>query len=165
MRHCTMTYCYETLVRGALAHDTTFKHLRQRRCLTTMRTVQTYECLLIFLTPTQPKFYSKCDSCKKNPIPQCYIRHESVFRFFKDSVKKSNMFSSNISVSICFFRADFTSLKDSCFFCFFWQWPSFHSSHSFHCLLHGSSAELSSASLSTKVLLSVQLLFAPSPQC
>lgn len=84
MRHCTMTYCYETLVRGALAHDTTFKHFRQRRCLTTMRTVQTYECLLIFLTPTQPKFYSKCDSCKKK-IP--FLNVTSDMRVFLGFLK------------------------------------------------------------------------------
>lgn len=88
--------------------------------------------------------------------------------FLKIQSRNQTCFQARSQFLFVFFRTDFTSLKDSCFllgfFWFFWQWPSFHSSHSFHCLLHGSSAELSRASLSTKVLLSVQLLLAPTPQ-
>lgn len=124
------------MVRWALAHDMTIKHLRQRRCLTTMGTVQTYECLLIFFTPNTARILLKMwQLWKKNTVPQCYIRHETVFRFFKDSVKKSNIVSSNISVLFAFLEQIFTSLKDSCcfffivLFVFFWRWPSFHFSH------------------------------------
>lgn len=94
----------------------------------------------------------------KTNIHQCYIRHESVFSFQLFKILSRNQ--THFQVTSQFLFAFF--LKNR-FYQFFSVFVFFGCGLvfillTFHCLLHGSS----SASGSTKVLLSVLLLFAPS---